>query len=93
MTVAADFDDTLGRIRGLVIGLATVLSADESREVEELLEHVELGEPVRTLAWIVSEEGKQITNGDFLEIQALAQRMEIQDELPASLPDHVIRSR
>lgn len=89
MTVPADFDEISGRIRGLIIALSGALSADEAGEVEEFLEHAELGEALRTLAWIVVEENKQIAVAYLGEMQSLAERMGMADELPGGLPDQV----
>jgi hypothetical protein len=86
MTV--DFDEILGRIRGLLISLGSTLSPDESAEVDELLDHAELGEALRTLAWLIVEEGKKVTMTDVREIQSLARQMGIGDELPGTLIEH-----
>lgn len=85
-----DFDYFVGRIRGVVIALSLTLSADESAEVEELLDHAELGEALRTLGWLIVEEGKQVPRAQIDEIAALAHRMGIARELPPSLEEHGI---
>jgi hypothetical protein len=84
----ADFDELMGRIRGLLIALSSTLSSEESSEVEELLDHAELGEALRTLAWLIVEEGKQVAMADLNEITTLAHRMGISDELPGTLAEH-----
>jgi hypothetical protein len=76
-----------------VIRLSSVLSSSEVAEVEEFLEHAELGEALRTLAWIIVEENRQVSAVDLEEIQSLAQRMEMSDELPDDLADHAAGSR
>jgi hypothetical protein len=86
----ANFDELLGRIRGLLIAMGTDLSADESAEVEELLDQAELGEALRTLAWLIVEEGKRIPMADIREMETLAVRMGISDELPEVLTQHGI---
>lgn len=82
---SADFDELLGRIRGLVISLGEALSLEESAEVEEFLDHAELGEGLRTLAWLIVEEEKRVPRADIAEIKSLAARMDIASELPDSL--------
>lgn len=82
-----DFDEILGRIRGLLIALGPTLSSDEANEVGELLEHAELGEGLRTLAWLIVEEGKVVAGADIHEIQSLAARMGITGELPETLAE------
>ncbi len=79
---AADFDELLGRIRGVLISLGPVLSLAEAGEVDEYLDHAELGEGLRTLAWLLVEEGKPTGESVVLEIQALAAHMGISHELP-----------
>lgn len=88
MTGSADYDELLGRLRGLVIGLSSVLSSGEAAEVDEFLEHNELGEALRTLAWIIVEENKQIATSEMREIRCLAQRMGMSAGLPDALYDH-----
>ncbi|HET7475118.1 MAG TPA: hypothetical protein VFJ97_03735 [Dermatophilaceae bacterium] len=91
--MSTDFDEVNGRIRGLVIALSGVLSANEAGEVEEFLEHAELGEALRTLAWIVVEEKKLIALADLMEMQLLADRLGITGELPEGLSDHVVDAK
>lgn len=83
-----DFEEILGRIRGLLISLGPILSCGEAGEVEELLDHAELGEGLRTLAWLIVEEEKVVAQADIGEIESLAARMGITDELPAELNQH-----
>jgi hypothetical protein len=61
------------------------LSVAEVAEVEELLDHAELGEGLRTLAWLLVEERKHITERQLLEITDLASMMRILHELPPRL--------
>lgn len=84
----ANFNELSGRIRGLLISIWSALSSRESAEIEEFLDHAELGEALRALAWLIVEEGKEIAVVDIHEIQALAARMAISDELPGSLIQH-----
>lgn len=83
-----DFDDLLGRLRGLVIALGPVLVQGDVAEVDELLDHAELGEGLRTLAWLIVEEDKRIEMRHVREIESLAARMHITAELPGALRRH-----
>lgn len=83
------YDDLSGRLRGVVISLGDVLSSEEATDVEEFIEHAELGEALRALAWIIVEKNKQVAASDLTEIEALASLMEIADEMPNGLHDHV----
>jgi hypothetical protein len=86
----ADFDELLGRIRGLLLSLGSVLSPEESAEVDELLDHAELGEALRTLAWLIVEEDKRVAMTAVREIESLAARMNNTEELPDTLRQHGI---
>ncbi|MGL5829079.1 MAG: hypothetical protein ACRC0L_05860 [Angustibacter sp.] len=88
MMPTPDFDELLGRIRGLLISLGATLSSEESSEVDELLDHAELGEALRSLAWLIVEEGKRVARSDVREIESLASRMDISGELPEALSQH-----
>ncbi|WP_203657274.1 hypothetical protein [Demequina activiva] len=83
-----DFEEIRGRVRGLLIALGPILSSDEAGEVDELLEHAELGEGLRTLAWLIVEEEKVVAPADIREIESLAVRMGIVDELPPGLSQY-----
>lgn len=78
-----DFEEVLGRIRGLLIGMGSQLAPSESAEVVDLLDHAELGEGLRTLAWIVVDESKRLTFAEMAEFRDLAIRMDIVKELPS----------
>jgi len=77
-----DFDEILGLLRGLLISLEPALATDEIEEVAEPLDHAELGEALRTLAWLIVEEDKVVARADIGQIEKLAVRMGIADELP-----------
>lgn len=85
MTSDFDYDQLVGRLRGLLISLDGVLSQAEAAEVGEFIEHAELGEALRTLAWIVVDEGKQISSQESGELQALANFMGTSGEMPDGL--------
>lgn len=78
-----DFENVLGRIRGLLIGMGSQLAPSECAEVVDLLDHAELGEGLRTLAWLVVEEGKRLTFAEVAEFRNLAIRMDMVNELPS----------
>ena len=81
----AQSDDLLRRLRGLLLSFSPALSVAEVAEVEELLDHAELGEGLRTLAWLLVEERKHITERQLFEITDLASMMGILPELPHEL--------
>ncbi len=83
-----DFDELAGRIRGLLISLGGTVAFEDSAEVDELLDHAELGEALRALAWLIVEDGKRVAMADVLEIEALAARMDMSQELPQTLRRH-----
>lgn len=84
----ADAHDYLsGHLRGLLVLLHLTLSREEAAEVADLLDHDEFGEALRTLAWLLVEEGKKVSTEELLEIRSLAATMEISEELPESLDE------
>lgn len=81
----SEIDELDARIRALLVSLHLKLAPEERAEVEELLDHAELGEALRTLAWVIVEEDAQVARATLLEIEALASRMAISNELPPAL--------
>ena len=80
-----DFDDVIGRLRGLIISLGGILTSEESAEVEHFIEHGEFGEALRALAWLIVEENKRVSAETILVIRDLAKQMGIEKELPGNL--------
>jgi hypothetical protein len=85
-------DDFVGRVRGLVIGLWGYLSADECAEVEHLIDHDEIGEALRALAWIIVEEDKRVPASSIATIRELVDGLVEPEHMPDNLDDHAVRS-
>lgn len=84
-------EDFVGRVRGLVISLLGILSHDESDEVERLIDHGELGEALRALAWIIVEEGKRVPSEAIDAIEELSEGLVVKEHMPSTLREHVLK--
>jgi len=74
----------LQEVRSLVDSLRSILSENEVSEVEHLIDHDEPVEGLRTLAWIIQDEGKVVSANTVGTILRL-----IGDSLPGKdLPPH-----
>ncbi|MDH5547686.1 MAG: MafI family immunity protein [Gammaproteobacteria bacterium] len=58
------------------------LGADLFEEVRHLLEHNENGEALRTLAWIISDEGINASRDEIANIVELCEDLVIPEDLP-----------
>jgi hypothetical protein len=85
-----DRDDFVGRLRGVVVSLWGTLSSEECAEVEHLIEHDELGEALRTLAWIIVEEDKRVPAEVVTRIEELAFGLVEPRHMPTALQDHML---
>ncbi len=82
-------DDFIGRVKGLVISLEGAISSEECAEVEHLLDHGEVGEALRSLAWIIVEEKKRVPEGVIDAMYALADGLVPREHMPPTLRDHI----
>lgn len=79
----------VGRVRGLLISMWGTLSPDESAEVQHLIDHDEVGEALRTLAWIIVEADKRISRDAYNAIRELSAGLVDDKHMPADLAAHV----
>jgi hypothetical protein len=84
-----EMEDYLGRVHGLVIAVADDLTHDQYQEVSHLIEHGEPAEGLRSLAWIISEEGLTVDRLIVSGIRSLTEGLIDPEDLPADLDDHV----
>jgi len=82
-------DEFLRRVRGLVDSLGGVLSNSERAEVTHLIDHDEIAEALRTLAWIIVEEEKRIPRAAYHAIRELSDGLVTEDHMPRNLAAHV----
>jgi hypothetical protein len=75
------------RVRKVLDDLAEQLSINEKAEVEHLIEHSEIVEAVRTLAWIIADEKKLISRNIHAEIMALAEGTVPAEQMPLGFSD------
>lgn len=85
----SDRDEFVGRVRGLLISLSGTLSAEEGAEVEHLIEHDEVGEALRTLAWIIVEEDKRISQQAYDAIRELSASLVAEEHMPRDLSAYI----
>lgn len=69
----------LQEVRSLVDSMRDILSESEISEVEHLIDHDEPVEGLRTLAWIIHDEGKAVSANTVVTILRL---------IGGSLPEH-----
>lgn len=78
-------EDYLLRVRELVSSVASVLTTEERDEVAHLIDHGEPAEALRTLAWIIVEENKQIRSSVVSKIRELSAGLVDEADLPNDL--------
>lgn len=83
-------DAFVGRVKGLLISLGDLLSPSESAEVAHLIDHGEIGESLRTLAWIVVDGDKRISLDTYNAIRELSAGLVHDEHMPATLANHVM---
>ncbi len=84
----SEMDDFLGRVRALLISLHGVLTAEECSEVEHLIDHGELGEGLRTLAWIIVEQDKKVPSQCIAALLDLSTGLVAPEDMPPKLENH-----
>jgi hypothetical protein len=72
-----------------VDSLDAILTPSQRGEVVHLIEHDELGEALRTLAWIIVEEDKRIPFSAYESILELSVGLIAPDDLPKNLAAHI----
>jgi hypothetical protein len=81
----------LSRVHALVSSLDGVLDGLQIREVEHLIDHNEIGEALRTLAWIIVEENKRIPPDALASLRELSEGLVEAQHMPPGLDSHVER--
>ena len=81
-------ENYLLRVRGLLESLSAVLTAEEESEVRHLLDHGEPAEALRSLAWIVVDDGKRIPSSSIAAIRELTAGLVDAADLPDNLDAH-----
>lgn len=81
----SEMDDFLGRVRGLLVSLHGVLTAEECSEVEHLIDHGEAGEGLRALAWIIVEQGKEVPSQCIDALLDLSAGLVAPEDMPQGL--------
>jgi hypothetical protein len=83
-------EEYVGRVRGLVISLMDILSPDERAEINELIDHGEPVEGLRSLAWIVVEERKRLPATSYRTLLELMGDWFEPEDLPPNLAEFVV---
>jgi hypothetical protein len=87
--VTSDLDDYVGRVRGVLISVADRFTPRQCGEVEHLIEHGEPAEGMRTLAWIIVEEGRRVPRATVVALRELTAGLIPDDDMPSTLEDFV----
>lgn len=81
-------EEYLRQVRRLVAGLQSVLTDAEISEVEHLIDHDEPAEGLRTLAWIIHDERKNVSQESVAAILSLIGDMVPEADLPPEFRDY-----
>jgi flagellar biosynthesis regulator FlbT len=81
-------DAYLARVRALVSSASDRLTLAERQEVEHLVDHDEIGEALRTLAWIIVDEDKRVPSSVLSGIRELSAGLISAEDLPPRLDSH-----
>ena len=82
----------LRRVRVLVNSLDAILTPSQRDEVVHLINHDELGEALRTLAWMIVEEDKRIPRAAYESIMKMSAGLVAPEDLPRNLAAFVLRA-
>ncbi|NLS95807.1 MAG: hypothetical protein GXX96_27040 [Planctomycetaceae bacterium] len=74
----------------MLASVRSILSNQESAEVEHLIAHDECPEALRTLAWIIVEEGKRVPRETIEAIRQLSEGLIDEKHMPDDLDSHVL---
>jgi len=79
----------LQKVRSLVTSLNDTLDASEHAEVEHYIDHNEIGEALRLLAWIIVEHDKRISAAALAKLREYADGLVKPQDMPPGLDEHV----
>lgn len=82
------FKEYLHEVRALINFLRDVLSDTEVSEVEHLVDHNEPAEGLRSLAWIIYDEKKNVDNKSVTKILSLIGDMIPETHLPPDFKNY-----
>lgn len=87
----SDREEFRSRVLDLLESLEGVLNGLEIREIQHLVDHNEIGEALRSLAWIIVEEKKRISADALAAIRELSAGLVAEEHMPPGLDLHVER--
>ena len=76
-----ELHDFLAEVRAFLNSLE-FLSPSERAEVDHLVDHDEIGEALRTLAWIIVEEGHAVPPDVHRAIRSLSAGLVVPEQMP-----------
>jgi hypothetical protein len=85
-----EFDEYVGKVQGLVISLADVLTSEECAQVEDYINHDEHGDGLRLLAWIIVESNLRVSADAVRAIRELTDGLVLPEHMPPTLDAHII---
>ena len=86
-------EEYYAKCRALMADLDGTLTPEETAEVFHLIDHGEPAEGLRTLAWIIVEEGKQVPASVIVKLRELVDGPIDPEHLPRNLNRHAIPRR
>jgi hypothetical protein len=84
-----EYEEFIGKVRGLVIGLSGVLTRDECERVEHYIDHNESGEALHLLAWIIVTGERRVPAEAIRTLLDLADGIVLPEHMPPTLDAHI----
>ena len=78
----------LGRVRGVVISLHGLVSAEGLARADHLIDHGEPAEGLLSLAWVIVNENKQVPAATVRAMRELAADLVDKAHWPPDFDDH-----
>lgn len=82
---ASYYEEIRGRLHGLLIRLSDRIPANDQELITEFIDANELGLALEQIAYVLSEEELPLVPDERVDILALAEHMEMGEEVPRAL--------
>jgi len=83
-----NMNDYLAQVKQLISSCSKVFTQSEMAEIEHLIDHDELAEGLRTMAWIIHDENKSVDRSIVESIFALTEGLVLEEHLPPNFRNY-----